>query len=92
MTPSQIANLAKGAASLKGKALYPWDLAGVNERLQYWWDTGYSIHDIAEQLSLEFPASFNRNMVVGRARRMGLPARPNPTKKREPDALHHLHG
>ena len=90
--PNILAQLAKGSASLKGKALYPWDLAGVSERLRHWWAWNYPTSEIAKRLSLEFPGIFNKNMVIGRARRMGLPPRPNPTKKQIPDALHHLHG
>jgi hypothetical protein len=59
---------------MRGKALWPWTLSGVNERLRYWWGFSYTLDEIARRLSLEFPAEFNRNMVVGRARRLGLPS------------------
>lgn len=49
-----------------------------SERLEKLWHAGKSASEIAEEIG-----GVTRNMVLGRARRMGLPSRPSPIIKRE---------
>jgi hypothetical protein len=54
----------------------------MDSALRLMWDDGASTYDISICLSADFPARiFNRNMVIGRARRLGLKPRPSPILK-----------
>ncbi len=51
------------------------------ETLKKMWDSGLTATQIAEELG-----GVSRNAVIGKAHRLGLPARPSPVKPNEPKA------
>jgi GcrA cell cycle regulator len=51
------------------------------ETLRKMWDSGLTATQIAEELG-----GVSRNAVIGKAHRLGLPARPSPVKPNEPKA------
>lgn len=51
------------------------------ETLKKMWDSGMTATQIAEELG-----GVSRNAVIGKAHRLGLPARPSPVKPNEPKA------
>jgi GcrA cell cycle regulator len=54
-----------------------WTAATI-ERLEAWWNEGLSAAEIARRLHT------TRNAVIGKARRLGLPARPSPIVRTSP--------
>ncbi|MBQ1500432.1 MAG: GcrA cell cycle regulator, partial [Sphingomonas sp.] len=51
------------------------------DTLKKMWDSGLTATQIAEELG-----GVSRNAVIGKAHRLGLPARPSPVKPNEPKA------
>lgn len=58
----------------------PW--GGMEPRLRELWATPAPARDIAEMLSKEFGIKVNRNMILGKARRMELPPRAMASPKK----------
>lgn len=49
----------------------------ATELLKQWWNEGHSASLIAKSLG----TGFTRNMVIGKAHRLGLPSRPSPIQR-----------
>lgn len=57
------------------------------EKLRDLWSRGESAKAIAGKLSLPGSRVISRDMVIGKAHRMGLPARPSPIKVKPPEEV-----
>lgn len=55
----------------------------LEDKLRDGWDAGKSASKIAAELSPEHGRQITRDMVIGKARRMGLEPRPSPIKRGE---------
>lgn len=51
---------------------------GAEDALRRMWADGKTASQIAENLNCGTGCAFTRNMVIGKAHRLGLPARPSP--------------
>jgi GcrA cell cycle regulator len=72
--------------SYNGNCNNPWHKADLNQRLtELHALTGkeaLSMRQITARLNAEFKTEFTRNAIIGRSRRLGLPARPQPIPTR----------
>jgi GcrA cell cycle regulator len=62
----------------------PWDIPGINARLEQLHAEGLSFGQIAKAINAEFGTLLTRNAIIGRSHRLVLTPRPSPIRQKGP--------